>query len=234
MEREPVKETASVADNLVAVREKIEAAAEATDRSVDAVTLVAISKSQSMGRIQSALDAGQRIFGENRVQEAQAHWADLRGGYPDLELHFVGHLQSNKVAEAVALFDVIQSVDRPKLARALAKEIARTARKVRIFVQVNIGEEPQKGGIAPGDAEAFIEACREEFGLEVEGVMCIPPADEEPSPYFALLAGIAQRAGLTNLSMGMSGDYEIAVRLGATHVRVGTAIFGERLPPAGA
>ena len=233
MEREPVKETASVASNLVAVREKIEVAAKAADRSVDAVTLVAISKSQSMGRIQSALDAGQRIFGENRVQEAQAHWTDLRGGYPDLELHFVGHLQSNKVAEAVALFDVIQSVDRPKLARALAKEIERTARKVRIFVQVNIGEEPQKGGIAPGDAEAFIEACREEFGLEVEGVMCIPPADEEPSPYFALLAGIAQRAGLANLSMGMSSDYEIAVGLGATHVRVGTAIFGERLPPGG-
>ena len=223
-----------VADNLTLVRDKIAAAAAAAGRPADAATLIAISKSQSNVRIQAALDAGHRIFGENRVQEAQAHWGELRGAYPDLELHFVGHLQSNKVAEAVALFDVIHSLDRPKLARALAREIERSGAGIRLLVQVNIGEEPQKGGVAPGDAEAFIAGCREEHGLEIEGVMCIPPEGEEPSPYFALLAGIAQRAGLRHLSMGMTGDYEIAVRLGATHVRVGRAIFGERQPPPGA
>ncbi len=227
-------ESAAVAGNLLSVRDKIARAAEGAGRLADAATLIAISKSQPIQRIQAALDAGQRIFGENRVQEARAHWTELRGAYSDLELHFVGHLQSNKVAEAVALFDVIQCVDRPKLARALAREIARSGAHIRLFVQVNIGEEPQKGGVAPGVAEAFIADCREQYGLEIEGVMCIPPEGEEPSPYFALLAGIAQRVGLTNLSMGMTSDYEIAVRLGATHVRVGRAIFGERQSPQGA
>ncbi len=231
---EPGDETAAVAGNLASVREKIAGAAEAAGRPAEAATLIAISKSQSEARIRAALDAGQRVFGENRVQEAQAHWTALRSAYRDLELHFVGHLQSNKVAEAVALFDVIHSVDRPKLARALAREMARSGASVGLFVQVNIGAEPQKGGVAPGDAEAFIAGCREEYGLEIEGVMCIPPADEEPSPYFALLAGIAQRAGLANLSMGMTSDYEIAVRLGATHVRVGRAIFGARQALPGA
>ena len=231
---EPGEESAAVAGNLAAVRERIAAAGQAAGRPADAATLIAISKSQSEARIRAALDAGQRVFGENRVQEAQVHWTELRGAYPDLELHFVGHLQSNKVAEAVALFDVIHSLDRPKLARALAREMARSGARVGLFVQVNIGEEPQKGGVAPGDAEAFIADCREEYGLEIDGVMCIPPADQEPSPYFALLAGIAQRSGLRYLSMGMTGDYEIAVRLGATHVRVGRAIFGERQPPPSA
>lgn len=226
--------SAAVAGNLAGVREKIATAGQAAGRPADAATLIAISKSQSQARIRAALDAGQRVFGENRVREAQAHWSELRGAYPDLELHFVGHLQSNKVAEAVALFDVIHSLDRPKLARALAREMARSGASARLFVQVNIGEEPQKGGVAPAEAEAFIADCREEHGLEIEGVMCIPPADQEPSPYFALLAGIARRAALGYLSMGMTGDYEIAVRLGATHVRVGRAIFGERQPPPGA
>jgi pyridoxal phosphate enzyme (YggS family) len=234
MNREPGEESAAVAGNLKEVRERIAAAGQAAGRPADAATLIAISKSQSEARIRAALDAGQRVFGENRVQEAQAHWTELRGAYPDLELHFVGHLQSNKVTEAVALFDVIHSLDRPKLARALAREMARSGARVGLFVQVNIGEEPQKGGVAPGDAEAFIADCREEYGLEIEGVMCIPPADQEPSPYFALLAGIAQRSGLRCLSMGMTDDYEIAVRLGATHVRVGRAIFGERQPPPSA
>ncbi len=228
------EESVAVAGNLDDVRAKIKAAAEAAGRPAGAATLIAISKSQPADRIEAALDAGQRIFGENRVQEAQAHWAGKRDAYPDLELHFVGHLQSNKVAEAVDLFDVIQCVDRPKLARALAREMARSGGHVRLFVQVNIGEEPQKGGVAPGDAEAFIAECREQHGLEIEGVMCIPPEGEEPSPYFALLAGIARRAGLSALSMGMTNDFETAVRLGATHVRVGRAIFGERQPPPNA
>ncbi|MHA1536460.1 MAG: YggS family pyridoxal phosphate-dependent enzyme [Alphaproteobacteria bacterium] len=231
MDGKSENEAAKVAGNLAGVREKIAAAATQAGRPADAARLIAVSKSQDIERIEAALGAGQRVFGENRVQEAQTHWADRRSAYPDLELHFIGHLQSNKVAEAVALFDVIQCVDRPKLARALAREIAGSGRRVRLFVQVNIGEEKQKGGVAPAQAEAFIAECREQHGLEIEGVMCIPPVDEEPAPYFALLAGIAGRAGVKYLSMGMTQDYETAVRLGATHVRVGRAIFGPRQSP---
>ena len=219
---------AEVAQALGAVRETIAAAARAAGRSPEDVTLVGVSKVQPPERIQAALDAGLRIFGENRVQEAAGRWEPLRPRYPDLELHLIGPLQTNKVKQAIALFDVIESVDRPKLAEALAAEMARTGRRLPCFLQVNTGEEPQKAGILPTDADAFIERCMGELGLDVRGLMCIPPAEEEPSPHFALLAKIAARHGLTGLSMGMSGDYEIAVRLGATHVRVGSAIFGAR------
>jgi pyridoxal phosphate enzyme (YggS family) len=220
----------TVADNLAAVRGRIAAAAGLAGRDPDAVTLVAISKAQNEERVRAALAAGQRVFGENRIQEAQARWTGLRGENPDLEIHFVGHIQSNKAADVVALCDVIESVDRTKLARALAREMEHQGRRPRCFIQVNTGEEPQKGGVAPGAAAALVATCRDELGIEVVGLMCIPPADQEPAPHFALLATLAREFGLEGLSMGMSGDYETAVRLGATHVRVGTAIFGPRLP----
>lgn len=221
---------ATVAENLREVLEHIAGAARAAGRDPDDVTLIAVSKSQSPERIEAALLAGYRIFGENRVQEAEGRWPALRARYPDLELHFIGHLQSNKAAEAVALFDVIQTIDRPKLARAVAKEMERQGRRPRILIEVNIGEEAQKGGVAPDELDALAALCRDELGLPLEGLMCIPPMDEDPAPYFALLASMAKRLSLKTLSMGMSADYEIAVRLGATHVRVGTAIFGERIP----
>ena len=220
--------TAEVGGALADVRARITAAARDVGRSPDAVTLVGVSKVQPGARVQAALDAGLRVFGENRVQEAAGRWEPLRPRYPDLELHLIGPLQTNKVKQAVALFDVIESVDRPRLAEALAAEMARAGRRLPCLVQINTGEEPQKAGILPAEADAFIERCRGELGLDVRGLMCIPPADEEPSPHFALLAETARRHGLTILSMGMSGDYEIAVRLGATHVRVGSAIFGAR------
>ncbi len=191
-------------------------------------TLVAVSKTQPDDRIEAALAAGQRVFGENRVQEAVARWAHRRPAYPDLSLHLIGPLQTNKVREAVALFDVIQTLDRPKLAAALAAEFARTGRRLPCFVQVNTGEEPQKAGVAPAAAEAFVADCRDRLGLPVEGLMCIPPADQPAAPHFMLLGEIARRCGLAALSMGMSGDWETALRLGATHVRIGSAIFGER------
>ncbi|GAB4188076.1 MAG: YggS family pyridoxal phosphate-dependent enzyme [Thalassobaculales bacterium] len=191
-------------------------------------TLVAVSKTQPDDRIEAALAAGQRVFGENRVQEAVARWAPRRPAYPDLSLHLIGPLQTNKVREAVALFDVIQTLDRPKLAAALAAEFARTGRRLPCFVQVNTGEEPQKAGVAPAAAEAFVADCRDRLGLPVEGLMCIPPADQPAAPHFMLLGEIARRCGLAALSMGMSGDWETALRLGATHVRIGSAIFGER------
>ena len=221
-----------VAENLAAVRARIAAAAEAAGRPAGSVTLVAVSKTHGPERILPAIAAGQRVFGENRVQEARAKWPMLREAHPGLVVHLVGPLQTNKVREAVALFDAIQTVDRPKLAAALAAEMARTGRRIGCFVQVNTGEEPQKAGVAPAEADAFIEACRREHGLPVEGLMCIPPADAQPAPHFALLARIAERHGLAGLSMGMSADYETAIRFGATHVRVGTAVFGGR-PPAG-
>jgi pyridoxal phosphate enzyme (YggS family) len=174
------------------------------------------------------LDAGQRVFGENRVQEAQGKWPALRAQWPDIELHLIGPLQSNKAREAVALFDVIHTVDRPSIAEALAKEIARQARKPRLLVQVNTGEEAQKAGVAPQDADAFLAACRTSHGLTIAGLMCIPPAEQSPGPHFALLAKIAKRNGLPLLSMGMSADFETAIEVGATHVRVGSAIFGAR------
>jgi pyridoxal phosphate enzyme (YggS family) len=219
-----------VAERLAAVRDRIAAAARAAGRDPADVTLVAVSKTHDVGAISTAIAAGQLVFGENRVQEAQAKYPALKAARPDLVLHLVGPLQTNKVKDAAALFDVIESVDRPKLAEALAREMERTGRRIRCFVQVNTGEEPQKAGVLPAAADAFITECRERWRLPVVGLMCIPPLDQEPSPHFALLREIARRHGLDELSMGMSADYEIAIRLGATHVRVGTAIFGERTP----
>lgn len=213
---------------LAEVQARIAAAARAASRDPAAVTLVAVSKTHGAERIEELLRAGHRVFGENRVQEAQAKFPDLKKRYPDLELHLIGPLQTNKARDAVALFDVIESVDRAKLAAELAREMARQDRRPACFVQINTGEEEQKAGIAPDDADAFIRACIDEHKLPVIGVMCIPPADEEPALHFALLAKIAARNGLTQISMGMSADYETAVRFGATHVRVGSALFGAR------
>ena len=217
-----------VAANLAAVAARIAEAARAAGRSPESVIPVAVSKAQPLARVRAALDAGHRTFGENRVQEATAKWPPLKAAFAGLELHLVGPLQTNKVGDAVALFDVIETVDRPKLARALAAEMTRTGRRLTCYVQVNTGEEPQKSGVLPGDADAFIAACREEYGLPVAGLMCLPPMDEEPALHFALLAEIARRHGLPLLSMGMSADFETAVRFGATHVRIGTEIFGAR------
>ena len=197
-------------------------------RPAGAVTLVAVSKTHPGERMIPLLDIGHRVFGENRVQEAEGKWPALKLRYPDIQLHLIGPLQTNKVREAVALFDVIETVDRPKLARALAEEMARSGRSLTVYVQVNTGAEPQKAGVLPQDADAFIEECRTVWSLKVAGVMCIPPAEEDPAPHFALLAGIAKRHALPDISMGMSADYLEAVRQGATHVRVGTAIFGRR------
>ncbi len=219
---------AEVAGNLADVRARIAKAAAEAGRDPAGVTLIAVGKVQPVERVEAALAAGQRVFGENRVQEAQGKWPALRERYPDIELHLIGPLQTNKVREAVALFDVIQTVDRPKLAAELAKEMAKQDRRPACYVQVNTGEEEQKAGVLPADADAFIEACRGEHGLPVVGLMCIPPAEDDPALHFALLREVAKRHGLAGLSMGMSGDYELAVRLGATHVRVGTAIFGAR------
>lgn len=197
-------------------------------RSVGSVALVAVSKTHDADTILPVLEAGQRIFGENKVQEAKAKWPALRERFPDIELRLIGPLQSNKAGEAVALFDVIESVDREKIAKELAKEMAKQDRHPRLYVQVNTGEEDQKAGIAPREAVAFVERCRSEHGLTIEGLMCIPPAEEKPGPHFALLEKIAAEAGVEKLSMGMSGDYEIAIGFGATSVRVGSAIFGAR------
>jgi len=197
-------------------------------RKPGSVALVAVSKTKPAEQIVEALEAGQRIFGENYVQEAKAKWPALRERFPDAELHMIGPLQSNKAREAVELFDVIQSLDRESLAKELAREIAKAGKAPRLFVQVNTGEEEQKGGVLPADSDAFLQRCREVHGLTIEGLMCIPPAEEPPSPHFGLLAKIAARNGLKGLSMGMSADYEAAIQLGATYVRVGSAIFGAR------
>jgi len=222
-------ERAEVERHLAEVKARVAAAAELAGRRADDVTLVAVSKFQPETRIRAALDAGQHHFGENRVQEAATRWPALRPRYAGLTLHFIGHLQSNKAAEAVALFDVIHSVDRSKLARALAEAMERAGRRPDCFIQVNTGEEPQKGGAMPAEADALIEECREKWKLPLVGLMCIPPEDDDPAPHFALLATIARLHGLAKLSMGMSADFETAIRLGATHVRVGTAIFGARI-----
>ncbi|BCW87091.1 Pyridoxal phosphate homeostasis protein [Alphaproteobacteria bacterium SO-S41] len=212
---------------LAEIHARIAAAAVSAGRAADAVTLVAVSKTFDSAAIRPVLEAGQRVFGENRVQEAQAKWLALRDDYPDTELHLIGQLQSNKAREAVALFDAIHSVDRLSLARALAVEIAKQGKAPLLFVQVNTGEEAQKGGVMPRETGAFLTECRD-LGLAIGGLMCIPPEDEAPALHFALLAELAQDHGLTRLSMGMSGDFETAVKLGATHVRVGSAIFGGR------
>ena len=218
----------SIPDALHAVQAAIRRREADVGREPGSVRLVAVSKTMGAEIIAEALEAGQREFGENYVQESQRKWPLLRERYPDAHLHLVGPLQSNKAREAVALFDTIHSLDRPSLAAALAREAGRAGRSPRILVQVNTGDEAQKGGVPPAGADAFIRACRDTYELPVAGLMCIPPADDPPSPHFALLAAIAARNGLPLLSMGMSADYEAAIQLGATHVRVGTAIFGAR------
>lgn len=210
-----------------AVRARISEACRAAGRDPGEVALTAVTKTQPQAALEAALAAGQRVFGENRVQEAQAHWTGLRAGVPDLELRLIGPLQTNKAGDAVALFDVIETLDRRKLADALAVEADRRGRTVRVLVQVNTGAEPQKAGVLPEDADALVRYARDR-GLKVEGLMCIPPADEAAGPHFALLRKIARRNGLDQLSMGMSGDYETAIRFGASHVRIGSALFGER------
>ena len=217
-----------IAANLADVRGRIAKIAADAGRDPADINLVAVGKTFDAATMRVALDAGQRVFGENRVQEAADKWPALRNEYPDIELHLIGPLQSNKTKDAVALFDVIETVDREKIAKALAREIAASGRNVRCLVQVNTGEEPQKAGIPPREADAFLAFCRDEAGLTVDGLMCIPPLDDDPAPHFALLRTIAERNGLSVLSMGMSGDYETAIELGATHVRVGSAIFGPR------
>lgn len=217
-----------IAVRLAAVKAEIAAAARAAGRDPGEVTLVAVAKSQPRTAAGAALACGQRVFGENRVQEAEAKWPALRAQYPDLRLHLIGPLQRNKVRTALALFDVIETVDRPSLARTLAEAVHRQGRRPDILVQVNTGEEPQKNGVPPLEADAFIRLCREDLGLPVRGLMCIPPVDEEPSLHFALLREIARRNGVAELSMGMSGDFSVAIRFGATSVRIGTAIFGAR------
>lgn len=210
------------------VQQRIARAARGVGREPGEVTLIAVSKTFGAEDIRPVLKAGQSHFGENRVQEAQRKWPGLKQEFPDVTLHLIGPLQSNKTSEAVALFDVIHSVDRPKIARALAAEIAKQGRRPQLFVQVNTGEEAQKAGVLPGEAASLLCLCRDELRLEIAGLMCIPPVDEEPAIHFAFLSKLAKELGLAGLSMGMSGDFETAVELGATHVRVGSAIFGER------
>ena len=218
----------TIIDRLDATRSAIARAAQDCDRDPAAVTLVCVTKTFPAEDVVPLLEAGHRVYGENRVQEAMGKWPSLRERFPDIELHLIGPLQSNKTREAVETFDVIQSVDREKIAKALAEEIARSGKHPRLFVQVNTGAEPQKAGILPQDADAFLAFCREGCGLTIEGLMCVPPVDEQASPHFALLADIAARNGLHQLSMGMSSDYELAIQLGATYVRVGSAIMGVR------
>lgn len=218
----------AAAERLAAVRGSIAEAARAAGRDPTSVTLIAVSKTFAAEAVEPVIEAGQRSFGENRVQEAQAKWPALKRRFPDIDLHLVGPLQSNKAADAVALFDCIHSIDRPKIAGAVAAEMDRLGRRPRLLVQVNTGEEPQKAGIPPARTEAFVQQCRDEFGLSVEGLMCLPPLEEEPALHFALLEKLANRLGLEELSMGMSADYETAIRFGATCVRVGTAVFGPR------
>jgi hypothetical protein len=220
----------SVAGNLREIEARLRHAAEAAGRLADEVTLVAVSKAQPEERVLAALAAGHRVFGENYVQPAQARWPALKALHPDIRLHMIGPIQTNKARDVVALFDVIETVDREKLARALAREMAAQQRRPDCLIQVNTGEEAQKAGIHPADADRFVAFCRDELGLPVVGLMCVPPVEDEPAMHFALLARIARRNGLQMLSMGMSADFEVGVQFGATHVRVGSAIFGTRLP----
>jgi PLP dependent protein len=213
---------------LAKVRDQIARACAEARRNPASVTLVAVSKTFGADAIEPVIAAGQRVFGENRVQEAKAKWPPLKQHHGDIELHLVGALQSNKAKEAVALFDAIHSLDRPSLAEALAKEIAKQGRSPTLFIEVNTGGEPQKAGVLPEDTDDFVKTCRERYGLAIAGLMCLPPAQEPPAPHFALTAKIARRNGLSLLSMGMSADFSLAIAFGATHVRVGTAIFGGR------
>ncbi|MBR1176605.1 YggS family pyridoxal phosphate-dependent enzyme [Bradyrhizobium sp. KB893862 SZCCT0404] len=215
-------------NGLASVEAEIARACKEARRDRASVTLIAVSKTFDADAITPVIAAGQRVFGENRVQEAKGKWPALTSVYPDVALHLIGPLQSNKAKEAVALFDAIHSVDRPSICQALAKEIESQKKSPQLFVQINTGEEPQKAGIAPGEADAFLASCRDTYGLTISGLMCIPPVDEPPAAHFALTAKIAARNGLKNLSMGMSADFATAIMLGATHVRVGSAIFGHR------
>jgi pyridoxal phosphate enzyme (YggS family) len=217
-----------VSQNIEAVRVRIARAAREAGRAVEDVRLLAASKTQPEAVLRAALEAGQRLFGENRVQEAYARWPALRGAYADVQLHLIGPLQTNKVSQALALFECIQTLDRPDLARTLSEEQARTGRRIPYLVQVNTGEEPQKHGISPEDVPGFLALCRDTYGLNVVGLMAIPPVGEPPAPHFALLANLARAHGLAELSMGMSGDFEKAIALGATYIRIGTALFGAR------
>lgn len=218
----------TAAENLRMVKDRIFQAAREAGRREQDIVLVAVSKTFGREDILPVIEAGQRVFGENRVQEAQAKWPALKRDFPDIELHLIGPLQSNKAKDAVALFDVIETVDREKIATALAAEMAKQGRRPRLYVQVNTGLEPQKAGIDPRKAVAFVARCRETHGLSIEGLMCIPPVDENPGPHFALLEKLAREAGVDKLSMGMSADFETAIAFGATSVRVGSAIFGSR------
>ena len=213
---------------LADIRKRIETAAALAGRSPGEIALIAVSKTVEAARIVPLIDAGQLRFGENRVQEALAKWPELKARTPGLELHLIGPVQTNKLRDALSLFDVLQTLDRERLALALVKEREAGALLPRLFVQINIGEEPQKAGVMPADADVFLRRCREEWRLEIEGLMCIPPVDVAPDPYFALLREIATRNGIKNLSMGMSGDFENAIAMGATQVRIGTALFGAR------
>ncbi len=218
----------SAQERLSAVRENIAAVSRDVGRAPDDVKLIAVSKTFPAEAIRPVLEAGQRIFGENRVQEAQGKWPELRADYPDVDLHLIGPLQSNKTKDAVALFDAIHTVDRPKIAKAIADEMRAQDRQLQLYVQVNTGEEEQKAGVMPADAKAFVEMCQEQLKLDIAGLMCIPPIDEEPALHFAFLSKLAKETGLPGLSMGMSADFETAIKFGATHVRVGSAIFGAR------
>lgn len=220
--------TKPLPNGLASVEQEVARACKEARRERASVTLIAVSKTFDAAAISPVIDAGQRVFGENRVQEAKAKWPGLTAAYPGIVLHLIGPLQSNKAKEAVALFDAIHSVDRPSICEALAKEINSQKKQPELFVQLNTGEEPQKAGVAPGDADAFIAACRDKYGLVISGLMCIPPVNEAPAPHFALTAKIAARNGLKDLSMGMSADFAGAIQFGATHVRVGSAIFGHR------
>lgn len=219
----------SIADNITALQRRMDKAAREAGRDPASVHLVAVSKKQPPERIRSALEAGQRLFGENRVQEASAHWEDIKasGAYPDMNLHLIGPLQTNKVKEAVALFDCIETVDREKLVHMLAREMEKQNRRIPCLIQVNTGEESQKSGVAPQNLPDLLTVCRGE-GLNIQGLMCIPPADDATGVHFAFLHKLAAEHGLQTLSMGMSGDFETAIRAGATHIRVGTAVFGKR------
>lgn len=218
----------TIEHRLADVQAAISSAATKSRRDPKSVALIAVSKTFEALEIQPAINAGQRVFGENRVQEAQGKWPELRTAYPDIKLHLIGPLQSNKAADAVALFDAIHTIDRPKIAKAIADEMRKQNKQMQLFVQVNTGEELQKAGVMPSDAKAFVATCRNALGLNIAGLMCIPPVEEEPAVHFAFLAKLADELGLSGLSMGMSGDYETAISFGATHVRVGSAIFGSR------
>ena len=227
-QQNPSEVTAHSPHALAAVEQEIARACKDAKRDRTSVTLIAVSKTFASDAIAPVIEAGQRVFGENRVQEAKSKWPGLIASYPGLQLHLIGPLQSNKAKEAVALFDAIHSVDRPSICQALAKEIDSQKKRPELFVQINTGEEPQKAGVAPDEADNFLARCRDDYGLVISGLMCIPPVNEAPAPHFALTAKIAARNGLKNLSMGMSADYATAIAFGATHIRVGSAIFGHR------